>query len=376
MRNIPIILRKEFRQIFRDKAMLPMMLFMPIIQLIILASAATFEIKNLNIFFIDKDQSTTSRLLLDKFKESGYFKISGYEFNYKSAEKSLLAGKSDLYIEIPQNFESTLIRENMDKVQLTINAIDGTKASLAVSYSAAILTAFNTDIMNLYGVKTNAYLAAGKLKNINIRESYWYNPELNFKHFMVPGLLALLVTLIGGFLSSLNIVKEKEIGTMEQINVTPIKKYEFLMGKLIPFWVIGLCELAFGLALGYILYGVPFVGSFVVLFSFASIYLIAVLGIGLLISTITSTQQQAMFITWFFIMIFILLSGLFTAIENMPMWTQYFTYINPIRYFIEVIRMVMLKGSGFSDISNQLLIISAYAIVINTLAVLNYKKTN
>ena len=172
--------------------------------------------------------------------------------------------------------------------------------------------------------------------------------------FMVPGILVLLVTMVTMFLGSMNVAREKEIGTIEQLNVTPIKKYQFIIGKLLPFWLIGLFELSFGLVIGKVLFNIPMVGSLGLVFLFAMVYMIVVLGMGLLISTAANTQQQAMFIAWFFLVIFILLSGLFTPIESMPKWAQTLTLVNPIRYFVEVMRGVLMKGAGFADIQQEL----------------------
>jgi ABC-2 type transport system permease protein len=188
--------------------------------------------------------------------------------------------------------------------------------------------------------------------------------------------LVLLVTMITLFLSAMNIVREKEIGTLEQINVTPIKKHQFIIGKLFPFWILGLVILTVGLLIAKLVFNVPMLGSLGLIYSFTSIYLLLILGMGLFISNHTDTQQQAMFISWFFMVIFILMSGLFTPIESMPHWAQNITLFNPIRYFVEIIRMVMLKGATFSDITTQFFIITAYAVVLNTLAVLSYKKVN
>jgi len=199
---------------------------------------------------------------------------------------------------------------------------------------------------------------------------------LNYKTFMVPGILVLLVSMLTLFLSGMNIVREKEIGTLEQINVTPIKKHQFIIGKLFPFWVLGLVILTVGLLIAKIIFNVPMLGNIGLIYLFASVYLLVILGMGLLISNYTDTQQQAMFIAWFFVVIFILMSGLFTPIESMPEWAQNVTLFNPIRYFVEIIRMVMLKGSGFQDIVPQLSIIALYAFIMNGLAVWSYKKTN
>lgn len=205
--------------------------------------------------------------------------------------------------------------------------------------------------------------------------SYWYNPDLDYKTFMVPGIIVLLVTMITLFLSGMNIVREKEIGTLEQMNVTPIKKYQFIIGKLLPFWILGIFILFFGMNIGRFMFDVPLLGNPAIILLFASIYILVFLGMGFLISNFTDTQQQAMFIAWFFIVIFILMSGLFTPIESMPSWAQKMTELNPIRYFIEVIRKVILKGSGFKDIFPQLIKISIYAVVMNVLAVVSYRKT-
>ncbi len=191
---------------------------------------------------------------------------------------------------------------------------------------------------------------------------------------MVPGILVVLLTMVGANLSALNIVKEKEIGTIEQINVTPIKKHHFILAKLIPFWVIGLVILSIGLLIAWLAYGIIPVGSLLVIYCFAALYLLAVLGLGLLISTFTHNQQQAMLISFFLMMVFILLGGLYTSIESMPGWARAITKVNPVAYFVEVIRMVVLKGSGFADIKNHMLIMLGFAAVLNGWAIYSYKK--
>jgi ABC-2 type transport system permease protein len=192
---------------------------------------------------------------------------------------------------------------------------------------------------------------------------------------MVPGILVLLVTIIGMFLSGLNLVKEKEIGTIEQINVTPIRKYQFIVGKLLPYWLVALFELSFGLILARLVFAIPLIGSIWLIFLVAAVYLLVTLGLGLLISTKTNTQQQSLFLSWFFMVVFILMSGLFTSVDSMPQWAKMINIFNPIAYFVEVIRMIMLKGSGFMDISRNLFILAVYAILALTVAVWQYRKT-
>jgi ABC-2 type transport system permease protein len=196
--------------------------------------------------------------------------------------------------------------------------------------------------------------------------SNWYNVHMNYRQFMVPGILVILLTMVGAILSALNIVREKEIGTIEQINVSPIRKHHFILGKLIPFWLMGQFVLTLGLLVARLVYGIVPSGNFGLIYLFSSVYLLAILGLGLLISSYVQTQQQAMLISFFIMMVSILLGGLYTSIESMPVWAQYITKVNPVSYFIEVMRMVILKGSGLRDISRHLLIMLGFAVVLNT----------
>ena len=376
MRNILIILEKEFKQIFRNRSMLPIIFIMPFLQLIILAPAVNLEVKNLKLHIIDNDKSSTSRLLVSKLLADDNFAFIGDDPRIKNAEIDMQKDKNDVIIQIPQNFEKDLVRNGNNQLRIITNAIDASKAGMAINYASSIIRDFNKEIAENLGIRTNITLANPQSKNVMINEAYWYNPELNYTYYMVPGILGLLVTMIGGFLSGMNVVREVEVGTIEQINVTPIKKYEFIIGKLMPLWFIAMFDFIAGSIFAIYYFDLPFVGKFSVLIVFVAIFLLAMLGLGLFIATMTSTQQQAMFITWFFMVLFILLSGLFTPIENMPDWTQALTRFNPIRYLIEVLRMVMLKGSSFSDISSQIYAMIAFAIGINTLAVIKYKKTN
>jgi ABC-2 type transport system permease protein len=379
MRTILFLIQKEFIQIKRNKAMLPIMLVMPIIQLIILVNAATFEMKNIRMLVVDKDLSSVSRDIYSKFSSSPFYTITGSTFNIDEAEESLKKGKTDMVLVIPEHFERDLRNENKANLQLLVNAINAASAGLINAYSVSILLNYNMGLVakwaNIPGNLPTGQ-AGINTQTISTTYSYWYNPELNYKNYMVPGILVMLVTIIGLFLSGLNIVREKEIGTIEQINITPIKKYQFIIGKLFPFWLIALFELAFGLLLGKLIFAIPIIGNVFLLFGFAAIYLVVVLSIGLFISTVNNTQQQAMFITWFFMVIFILMSGLFTPVESMPQWAQNLNIINPVAYFIQVTRMVLLKGSGFSDILRPMISISVYAILMMSFAVWRYRKVS
>jgi len=374
MKTILFIIQKEFRQIFRNKGMLPVIFVLPLLQLLILSNAASFEIKNIKFSYVDNDHSTASRELISKFQASKYFNIIESFSSKKEADFQMQTGKVDVILEIPNHFERDLITENSTNLSVSINAIDGAAAGVESVYISQIITGFNQKIQTqLYQYNDASYVQPVNIVTI---PSFWYNNTLNYKTFMVPGILVLLVTMITLFLSSMNIVREKEIGTLEQINVTPIRKYQFIIGKLFPFWVLGLVILTVGLIIAKVIFNVPILGSIGLIYFFTSVYLLVILGIGLIISNYSDTQQQAMFVAWFFTVIFILMSGLFTPIESMPQWAQNITMLNPIRYFVEIIRMVMLKGATFSDISRPFFIIVGYAFVLNGIAVGSYKKTN
>jgi len=371
MKRIGFIIQKEFKQIFRNKGMLPIIFIMPLVQLIILSNAATFEIKNIKFSYIDHDHSVTSRALMDKFEASNYFNIVADFPSKAQADAAMQNGDVDVILEIPPFFERNLQKEKQSELGIAINAIDGAAAGVENVYINQIVQRFNRDIKVKLLQPSDLKLQPVKIESIPL---FWYNETLNYKTFMVPGILVLLVTMISLFLSGMNVVREKEIGTLEQINVTPIRKREFIIGKLFPFWILGMTILSIGLIIAKLIFSIPIVGSLWLMYGFTSIYILVVLGIGLFISNFTNTQQQAMFISWFFMVIFILMSGLFTPIESMPKWAQAITEFNPIKYFVEVMRMVMLKGSGFSDISMQFTKTLAYALAINGLAVWSYRK--
>ncbi len=367
MRRIKFLLKKEFLQVFRNRAILPIVFILPVIQLLILAHAATYEIRNISLTIVDNDNSQLSRQLAGHFDASPYFILDEPAAPGKSLDR-LYSDRADMVLHIPNHFERDLLRDRNAKVLFSINAINSSKAAVAYNYAQSILQQFNRQILAEWS-------DAPAMAAIRITFANWFNPELNYITYMVPGILVLLVTIIGMFLSSINIVREKEMGTIEQINVTPVSKGIFIIGKLTPFWVIAMIELVFGMAIAKLFFRIPIEGSLGLIFAFAAVYLLVVLGLGLLISTVSETQYQAMFLTWFFMVVFILMSGLLTPIESMPTWAQELTRINPIAYFVRIIRMVMLKGSAFSDIAHDFLFISIFAVVVNLLAVINYRKT-
>lgn len=368
MKTILYIIQKEFLQIFRDRMLLPIIFVIPIFQLLILAHTATFEIKYVDLGIIDLDQSLASRALVQKFEASPFFKVKARSFSLDKLSEEMQNSRVEQILYIPNNFNQEIEKKHPVKIQLITDAVDGAAAGLMNAYALSIVKDFNRNLL------MESKILPLNIKSIEAQTSYWYNPDLDYKTFMIPGILVLLVSIIGLFLSGLNIVKEKEIGTIEQLNVTPIKKHHFIIGKLAPFWFIAMFDLFFGLVLAKFVFQIPIVGSIGLIVAVASIYLVLVLGIGLFISTLADTQQQAMFIAWFFVMIFILLSGLFMPVENMPDWAQRMNILNPIAYFIDFMRMVMLKGARLADVSYHITSISIYAILSISLATWRYKK--
>ena len=370
MKTLRFLLEKEFRQVFRDPAILRMMFIMPVIQLIILPLAANYEVRNVKLAVVDHDHSSYSRQLVNKIKSSGYFLLTGYSASFDEAFKQVELDQADIILEIPANFEKTLVRENKAGLFMAVNAINGVKASIGSSYLNTIIRDYNQEVRL-------QWIQMPKFNNeprILTTSSNWFNVHMNYQKFMVPGILVILLTLVGAFLTAANIVKEKEIGTIEQINVTPIKKVYFILGKLIPFWIMGQLVLTIGMIIGRVIYGIIPSGNIGLIYLFSSVYLLAVLGLGLLISAYVHTQQQAMLIAFFLLMIFILMGGLYTSIESMPEWAQMVTRFNPVTYFIDVMRMVVLKGSRLKDILPHLGIIAIFAVVLNSWAVFAYKK--
>jgi ABC-2 type transport system permease protein len=282
----------------------------------------------------------------------------------------MLSNSAKLILRIPANFEKDIMRENSAKLQMIIDAEDGSAAGVISSYTASVISDFG----NTFAVEKLFFNPSAS--GISIKERYFYNPELEYKHFMVPGILGVLITVIGFAISGLNLVREKEIGTIEQLNVTPIKKYQFIAGKLIPFWIIGLFEMAFGLLLAKLIFDIFIVGSLFVIFAVAGIYLLVVLSFGLIVSASSSTQQQSLFVTYFLLLIIILMSGLFTPIESMPQWAQYVAFADPFSHFAEVLRRVLLKGAGFYEVREQIAVLSCYAILAVSFAVFKYKKVS
>lgn len=349
---------------------MPKLIFViPVVQLLILPWAANFDVKNINLKIADRDLSPLSMRLGQKLSASEYFTATFATGSYEDGFAGIEKGKTDIVLEIPKGFEKSLAAAGGAQVLMSVNAINGIKGGLGASYANGIIAEFSAEVSADSAPRPNP-------QKIEILSDFKFNPYLSSKAFMVPAILVFLISLIGGILAALNIVSEKELGTMEQMNVAPVSKTMFIASKLFPVWIIGMAILSAGIILAYAVYGLLPKGSFLLVYLFAAIYLTAFTAFGLVVSNISSSAQQAILVFIFFIMIFLLMSGIFTPLSSMPAWAQNMTLLNPMRYIVEAIRAIYLKGATFSDLLPQFLAICAFSIALNIYAVASFKRSS
>jgi len=367
------LIRKELLQIFRNPLIVKVIVMAPILQLIVLVFAANFEIKNLNIGFIDRDNTALSTSLKNSFVSSGYFRLVGIKKDYSEGLREFDSEDVDIIVEIPSSFEKDLKNGLQPNMFIAVNAINSMKAGVASSYISSTITNYYKSEVFLSAVK-NTNLQS--LPTIDIKYSDWYNPSLDYKSYMLPGILCVIVTIMGILLTSLNVVREKEIGTIEQLNVIPITKSQFIIGKIIPFALVGLAQFTLGLIVAVIVFNLKMEGSLILLYAMLIVYLFVVLSIGFLISIFSETQSQAMFVSLFCMFIFILMSGLFTPIESMPIWAQYIVKLNPTAYMVDAMRMIILKGSTFLNMLKNFSVLLGMGVFVNSMIFIFYKKVD
>ncbi len=360
------LVKKEFIQIRRDRQMMRIIFIVPIIQLLLLGYAVNTDVKRLAIDVYDFDRSRYSREFVQAFKAGDYFiseeRIAdGQQQPLWRMERRFEGGEAEVAVVIPDDFSEGLIDGRKVTVGFIADGSDANAARAGIGYAGQIVQRFSQHL-------------TGAESNLKMRCKFLYNPELESVYYMVPGIVATLLTMITVILTSMAIVREREKGTLEQLTVTPISSAALLLGKITTFAILGLVEMAVALAVGILWFGVPFVGSPLLLLALSALYLLTTLGIGMYFSTITSTQQQAMFLAWFFAVFAILTSGFFTPISNMPQWTQYITLLNPMRYFMEIVRGILMKGSGVIDLAEQIMALVVYGLVIFSLAAMRFTK--
>lgn len=373
-RALRVLLEKEFLQIRRDVVILRMLFVMPLVQLVVLANAATFEVTRAALWVVDQDGTPDARALVERFVASGRFAVAGRSASAVPADAALLNNRATIVLAIPPRFASDIARDRRATVQLVLNAVNGSQAGITQGYAQEILARYAAERSAELSARVGSAARALPPPTMQVRTRGWFNVQLDYQLFMVPGVLVQLVTIVGTLMTALNIVREKEAGTLDQLNVTPLRPAVFIAAKLIPLWVIGLVEFSAGLLIATLLFHVPIVGSVLLLYGGAMLFLLAALGVGLWISTITHTQQQALFVTFSMLMVYILMSGLFTPVRGMPDVVRWAAQINPLLHFIALMRAVMLRGAGLTDVWTHLVGLAVIGAAILSLAVGQYRK--
>lgn len=360
------LIEKEFKQFLRNSFMPKMAIIFPAAIMLIFPWATTMDVNNIHLTIVDQDVSTASQRLAEKISESSYFILQNRTNNYQTALSDVEHGKSDIILNIPIHFERDLTKIHSSTLQISANAVNALKGSIGSGYLGSIINEFSAEWTSQHGISAQA--------PFHIVVNDMYNPSLNFRHFMIPALMTMVLIMMTGFLPALNIVSEKEIGTIEQINVTPISKISFILSKLIPYWLMGFLILSVCFLLSWLVYGYTPQGSFFTIYLAATLFILVMSGIGLVVSNYSATMQQALFVMFFFIMVFILMSGLFTDIRSMPDWAQCIAFFNPPRYFISIMRSVYLRGSGIMNNWMNFGILTVFGLFVNVWAVISYRK--
>lgn len=345
------LLEKEFKLFFRNSFLPRIVIILPFAALLLFPLVANMEIKNLNLNIVDNDKSTTSTELIKKIESSGYFRITGHSSSYQEAINSVENNSADIILELPPKMEKDLMTQGRAKVLISANAINGIKAGLGSSYLASIIAPQSLTV-----------------------EQYRFNPALIYRVYMIPAIMVMMLTVICGFLPALNIVGEKESGTIEQMNVTPVKRVDFILAKLIPYWVVGYVVLTLSFGVAWLVYGYLPTGNFLTIYLTASLFVPAISGFGLVISNYAKTIRQAILMIFFFVITFIFISGLYTPISSMPKWAQYLSSISPLRYTVEAFRLIYLKGSSASELVTPLAALALFSLFFYGWAVLSYSK--
>lgn len=367
------MLIKEFIQVFRDKRTRAVLFGPPIIQMLIFGYAATFEIHHVPTVVLDLDHSQESRELISRFTSSPYFDVQRQLTDYRQIGDLIDRGEATVGLEINAGFAQNLRKGQTAPLQVIVDATNSNTALIASGYISQIALAFAQDYQQDRISRISPQMIE-KIPSVQLEPRPWYNPDLRSRWFFVPGIIGSLTLVLVVNLTAFAVVREREIGTLEQIMVTPIRPAEFILGKTLPFFLIGLFDVSLIATVGTLWFQVPFRGQILVLFAGAILFLLCMLGVGLLISTVSSTQQQAMVTAFFFIMPAITFSGFGFPISTMPEWLQYLTYLSPLRYFLIVLRGTYLKGVGMEILWPQMLAMAALGISLLTIAVLRFHK--
>ena len=363
------LLEKEFKQFFRDPGLPKMAIAFPVLMMLVFPFAVSMEIRNINLVVVDENRTEVSSELIQTCTASGYFNLVEVSSNPERAMDLMDRNRVDAILTIGSDLDRKLGRGEDLPVGIKVNTINGTKGSIGAGYLTSSVRQFHTR------KKAGQGESAASL-SLDVSPKYYFNPFLDYKKFMVPALIVIAITMLTGFFPALNIVSEKERGTIEQINVTPVRRSAFILCKMIPYWLVAFFVLSACLLIAWLVYGYSCAGSVGLMYLFTAFNIMVTAGMGLLISNYSDNAQQAMFITWFFMMVFMLVSGIFTPIASMPSWAKVLTYLNPMRYYADAMRAIYMKGSTFLVLWKDALGLLTIGSVMITWAILSYRKTN
>jgi len=366
------LLIKEFKQIFRTREMLAIMFGLPVVQLIVLGFTITNEVKNVSLIISDRDNSRISREIVRTFNQTDRFTIVDFLTDQREIASALQNWQAQVALVIPAGFGKDYERGRLAEIQLLADGLDGNTAGIALGYAQRLLMPFMTP--PAASGKRLGTMIRPPLHLVEMKERMWFNENLDNAQYMIPGIICVLLTVISMMLSSINLVREKEIGTLEQLMVTPIKKYQLLLGKILPFLILTFIELAIVTFFGKLIFSVQIHGSYLMLAALSFLFLFTTLGLGIFISTITHTQQQAMFISWFFMVFMIMISGFFIPIDNMPDFIQKLTFLNPMRYYLYIVRDIIQKDAGWFYLLKDAIPMTLYGLLIFVISTLKFQK--
>jgi ABC-2 type transport system permease protein len=362
------LVRKEFIQLFRDKKNRPLLIIAPLVQLILFGYVVTTDVRDIRLALVDQSQTPESRQLIDAFNGNKTFRITRTVQHPKEVDRLLLERAVDLAVQIPPDFSTRIRKGETAAVQILVDGSMSNMAAVRISYTVSLLDQFNSRLLR------ELYRRDIRYGEIDGRIRTWYNPNLDSRYFYVPAIVAFLIMLLTLLLTSMAIIREKESGTMEQLIVTPLKPSELILGKTIPFIIIAMVQMLAVTAFAKFWFDIPLVGSVLLLIVATALFLLSTLGIGLFISTVSQTQQQAMMTTFFFILPFFMLSGFVFPIANMPPAVQWLTYLNPLRYMLVIIRGIFLKGIGLGVLWPQYLALTLLGTTVFAGAVRRFRK--
>ena len=364
-RTLAVLIKKEFLQIRRNSFLPKLIIVFPIVVMLVIPWVTTLDVNNIQVTVIDEDHSETSQRMISGIEGADYFHLVVSDQGYEQALQQVEQGNCDLIVEIPAEYERSLVAASPKRISVSVNSVNAIKGVIGMQY---VLQCMGVTLQNM-GKEMGL-----QLDSEAITVQYRYNPTMNYRYYMVPAIMIILMILICGFLPALSLVSEKEKGTIEQINVTPVGRLTFTLSKLIPYWLIGFFILSVSMLIARLVYGLVPAGSLLSIYLAALLFILTVSGLGVTIANRSDTMQQTMFVMFFCLVIFILMSGLLTPIASMPDWAQQITKFFPPRYFILIMRSVYLKGASITDIWENFAMLGFFAVLLGGLSAISYRK--